>query len=149
VGHQGDRAGGARAAQSLEGRLHLPEREAQAVHARVDLEVGVDRAAGLVGLQHPQLLVAVDRGREPCRAHQPQLLGIEESLEQENRLVGIALPKGDRALDLQRRKTVRLRQGAPDTLDPVSIAVRLDHGEDLRARGSELGHGIVVAQRLE
>jgi hypothetical protein len=147
MGHEGDRARRRRATQPLERRLHGWRQEAQPVHPGIDLEVRVDRARRLLELEHPQLLVAVDGASEPGGGGKPQVLGVEETLQQQDRLVGVFLPQHESALDLESREAVGSGEGRGDAPEPMPVGIRLDHGEDLRAWRGQLGHAVVVAQR--
>jgi hypothetical protein len=147
VRHQRNRARDAGTFQPIEPAPRRRERESEAVHARVDLEPGVDRMRGLFRLEHADLLLAVDDGRETGRLREAQVRRVEAAFEEQDRALVAAAAKRHGVFDLERREPVGLRQRARDAIEAVTVGVALDHGEDLRMRRGELREPVVVAQR--
>src|SRR3990170_2550212 len=129
-------------------RLRRPQ--AHSVHPRVDLEVDADRPSHRSrGLRDAaQAVLGVDGRREP-RGKRLLLGAGRELREHEDRSLDAPFAQAEALLDERHADPARARlQGRPGHCRvPVSVAVRLHHGEQLGGR--RLDQPDVVADRLE
>ena len=132
--HQAQRGHAARLRQSLGDVVHLVRLEAEPVHPGIDLDEHFQRAGQACRLQHAHLLVVVHDNGETARRDLRQLAGAEKTLEQQDSARIVLLAQRDRGVELEQRETVGIGERRQHPHQAVSIGVRLDHGQHLRAR---------------
>ena len=140
LGHLG------RTAQAREQLAHGRRREAQAVHAGVQLEPDIQRTRQLGGEQRFDLLRALHHQIEPqVRGHR-QLVGGEAAFQQQDARLAMHGTDLGGLLQAGHGETVGLLMQRTDHLaHAMPVGIRLDHRERLAARCAALGNGIVVA----
>jgi hypothetical protein len=86
-------------------------------------------------LEHLDLLRVVHHRRESVFVEQRQVVGLEEALEHQDRLLHAGDAQPRRFLEIENRKAVGGGQRARRALDAVAVRVGLDDRPDLRAAG--------------
>ena len=128
---RGDRR---RAREAFADRRDAVRREAEAVHAGVDLDEDLERARQHRAFEHRGLLLRMDDGREPALRELGEFALVEEALDQQDATRVQALAQRRRGLELDQRQAVGVVQRRQHALEPVAVRVRLDHRQDLGAR---------------
>ncbi|MCY1437398.1 hypothetical protein D9M71_535570 [compost metagenome] len=149
VAHQDDFFDLAAGLQALVGVAVFGRVQADPVHAGVELEPDGQRLAQAAALDGFELPVGMHHGPEVVLLDQCQLVGLEESLQQQDRLANPRRAQFERFLDAGHGKTVGLilqRFGTPHRT--MAICIGLDHGQSLGA-ADFAGEAVVVAQGLE
>ena len=127
---------------------HVRGREAEAVHAGVDLDVAAHvRHAGAA--QELDLPVRMDDGLDLQGLHGLNVRGVKEPFEQEQALPPAAAACELGVREINRRESVRVGEGRHGVLKSVAVGVGLDDGPDVSARGLAPHDVEVVAQRME
>ncbi len=144
--HVDDGADAGNGAGMLPGRTVRGRREAQAAHARVDLQLDTHRPLQARQLQHAQLLLAMDGGGQSVLLDQRQVFRLEEALEQQDRPLPAQLAQPDGLVQIEQAEAVGLAQPLIGTLDAVAICVGLDDRPDARVRGVAANHLEIVGE---
>ena len=86
---------------------------------------------------------------KPCRAHKRQLVGLERTLHEQDRLAGAGVAQAQRLLDAGHAQHVGLGQGRQDAGGAVAVGVGLDDRDDPGAAGTAARLAQIVAQGSE
>jgi hypothetical protein len=152
MGHQADRARvrpGTQAGQCRNGAIR---RDAEPVHARIDLEKQRDarRRRQRRRFEPVQLFHRVHHHRQAVGGDLRQILRAEEPFQQQDGLADACLAQSHGVFQVQQCESVgHAAQPARDAHDAVAVRVGLDHGPDLRATCELATQLMVVAQRIE
>ena len=125
---------------------NLLRRKAQTVHAGVDLEPYRQGVAARVGIEHGQLLRAVDDAGQFVFGQQRQLIGSEEPFQQQDGLAETRFAQGDGIAHIEQRETLRFVQCLGHAQQTVAVGIRLDDRHDA-AGGEAARHTQIVLQR--
>jgi hypothetical protein len=120
--------------------------EAKPVHARVDLQVDVERAAQGGLLEHLDLARVVNHRREVETIDNIEVAGLEYPFEQQNRVQEARLAQAHCLGEIEQGEAVSSTQGACGAQQAVPICVCLDHRPNPRARGRPSHHAEVVCE---
>ena len=121
------------APQALERRGEVARREAEAVHAGVDLDPQHEAVRAGRLLQQLDLQRIVHHQIEAVARRLQQLLGGENPLEQHDRLCDSGGAQRQALLETRHGESVRLGEGERGRHQPVTVGVGFDHRHDVRA----------------
>ena len=123
-------------------------REAEPVHTCVDFDPDVDRLDLAGVFQIPKLTVVMhDRGQ--LITHQGRkFFGVKETLQQADRLFDASIAQLRTVLDARHTKGASVVQDFGRPHQPVTVAIGLDHGHDIRGRCVTAHPREIVAQGI-
>src|SRR6185437_4981350 len=124
-----------RAHQSFGRRARFIRRNAEPVHAGIDLQVDVDRTRKRGLLEHAHLLGRMDDDRQRMRRDVIELRRIEKAFEQQDRAPIAARAQLQCGIELDQRESVRRGERRQHAAHAVSIRIRLDDRQYFRAGG--------------
>ncbi len=106
-------------------------REAEPVHAGIQLDVDADRIARRRCLEQAHLLLVMHDHGEPERPRSGDVRRSEESFEQQNGPRPAGSPRAARLVEVDQREAICLCEPLHRALDSVTVRVGLDHGPHL------------------
>ncbi len=134
-------------AQRLHCTRHLRGRKSQPVHAAVDLEPDIERAAPGVRVQQRDLPLTVNDACQLIFGKQFQICRFKKTFQQQNRLAISRFTQPYCILDIQQREPVCPGQPFSHTQQSMSIAICLDDSHDARRRRAT-GDMQIMLQRI-
>ncbi|MCY1440590.1 hypothetical protein D9M71_568730 [compost metagenome] len=135
-------------AQTAVPRTQRRRREAEAMHARVQLQPDIQRGRQVGGQQGLRLLLALHRHIQPQLSSQQIFRRLETAFQQQDARIRVNGAHLHRLFQTGHSETISLvAQGTDHLAHAMAVGIRLDHRERLAARRTAFGQRVVVADR--
>ncbi|MNK73970.1 hypothetical protein D3C87_934730 [compost metagenome] len=147
--HQGDRADVRHGAQTRIRTRHGARRKAQAVHARIHLQVHVDGVRQTRRCQHGDLFLAMHAAVQAILRHDRQIASVEKTFEQQDGLGPAQFAQAHGVIDLDQRQAIGVGKAPHGPFQAVAIGICLDDGPHVGAAGTGTGARQIVLHGIE
>ena len=121
--------------QLLPDGMNAIRHKTEAIHPAVNLDVDIQRRVEFGLLKRLNLPVTVHAGGQAVLIEQRQLIGVEETLQHQNRPFPAVLAEQDRLFKVEHREAISAAQRAPDARQAVTIGVGFHHRPQARGGG--------------